>query len=143
VLNIDATANANNSFNRWELNNQSLPDYNPMTSFVFINQDTLFAYFDSPTFISDLGADFESFSIFPTVNDGSFTIAYNLRAQSDISLTLVNVEGRFIKSWNLAKQSPHTNFIEKLNFEGSEGMYFLNIESSQTRATQKIIKISK
>ena len=37
VLNIEATPNTGNSFDRWELNNQSLPDYNLSTSFVFFN----------------------------------------------------------------------------------------------------------
>jgi len=143
VLNIGALANTGNNFNRWELNNQSLPDYNPVTSFVFINQDTLFAYFDTPTFIQDLGADFENFSVYPTINEGSFTIAYELKAQAAVVLNLMNAEGRLVANWTRSNQHPHYPYKEVLNFEGSDGMYILNIRSSQTNTTQKIIKISK
>lgn len=143
ILNIEATPNTGNNFNRWELNNQSLPDYNPVSSFVFVNQDTLFAYFDSPTFIQDLGTDFENFSIYPTLNDGSFTIAYELKEQADIVLSLINAEGQVISNWTLNNQFAQIPYTQKLNFEGSDGMYILSIQSNQTHATQKIIKISK
>ena len=55
----------------------------------------------------------------------------------------MNAEGRLVANWTRSNQHPHYPYKEVLNFEGSDGMYILNIRSSQTNTTQKIIKISK
>lgn len=139
---IEAVPNGSNSFNRWELNTQVLPDYSPLTSFVFINQDTLFAYINAPTFIQDLGEDVAEFSLFPTVNDGHFVIDYTLNELSDLQLSIVNLEGKTIKSWSYEQEIPGTAYSKELSFEGSDGLYFLKIATGKTNATEKLLKIS-
>jgi hypothetical protein len=142
-LNVEAILNGSNTFNRWSLNTQVLPDYNQITSFVFINQDTLFAFINAPTFVNDLGEDVEEFSLFPTVNDGNFVIDYTLNENTDLNLSIINIEGKVIKSWNYSQEVSGINYMKELSFEGSDGLYFLKISTDKTNATEKLIKISK
>lgn len=141
-LAIEAIPNSGNSFNRWELNTQVLADYNPLTSFVFINQDTLFAYVNAPTFVSDLGEDINEFSLYPTVNDGNFIVNYTLNEVSDLHLSIVNLEGKLMKSWKYSKERPGVELSKELSFEGSDGMYILRISSEKTQASEKLIKLN-
>lgn len=142
-LAIEAQANSGNSFNRWELNTQVLPDYNPLTSFVFINQDTLFAYINAPTSVNDLGDDVASFTLFPTVNDGNFIIDYTLNEATALHLSIVNVEGKLVKEWNFSNEQAGVAYQKELSFEGSDGLYLLQISSDQTQAVEKLMKLSK
>ncbi len=142
-LAIQAQPNNGTSFNRWELNTQVLPDYNPLSSFIFIDQDTLFAYINAPTSINDLGEDVANFTLFPTVNDGNFQVDYTLNEPSSIHLRIVNVEGKLIKEWLFEQEHAAVSHQKELSFEGSDGMYFLQISTDKTHAVERIMKLSK
>lgn len=143
IVNIEATASSGNSFSRWQLNTQSLPDYNPLTSFVFINQDTLMAIFNTPTFVNNLGEDFENFSVYPSVNDGRFVVDFEVAEATDVYLNLINLEGKTVKTWDFTNRVAKQNYLEALEFEGADGLYLLKISSNKTNTTEKIMKISK
>jgi hypothetical protein len=141
MLNIEASSPNGTNFNRWELNNQSLPDYSEVTSFLFINQDTLFAYFDAPTFIQDLGEDLSSFVLYPSVNDGNFQVRYQTTENIAIMLSLFNLEGKLIKTWDLGNKQANNSYTNELQFEGSNGMYLLHIHSNKSASSEKLMKI--
>ena len=109
---------------------------------MFINQDTLFAYVNAPTFVSDLGEDINEFSLYPTVNDGNFIVNYTLNEVSDLHLSIVNLEGKLMKSWKYSKERPGVELSKELSFEGSDGMYILRISSEKTQASEKLIKLN-
>ncbi|MCB9256606.1 MAG: CotH kinase family protein [Chitinophagales bacterium] len=142
IIQIEASPNTGNSFNRWELNNLSLADYQPLTSFVFINQDTLYAYINTPTYINDLGEEFAYFSIMPSVNNGTFKVKYEMKATSNLSLVLRDMGGKLVNQWHYADQKAQQAYEQNLSFEAADGMYLLEIVSDKTRVFEKIIKTS-
>lgn len=140
ILHLNATPNSGNSFLKWELNTQSLPDYNPSTSFYFNNQDTLFAYFNTPTYINDLGKGVEYCKVYPTFNEGDFTIEYQLNKAQNIQCYLSDINGKMIQSWEW-KHTFKGEYSHELSFEGSSGIYLLHIQTEHGHAIIKMRKI--
>lgn len=141
ILNLQAFPSGTNVFNQWNLNNVSLPDYNASTLFIFNGQDTLYAYFNNVLGIQDLGEDIANMKLYPTLVNNQITIEATANEDSQLSIDLFNLNGQRVS--NLFNGTLKTNvpFVEKLNINVSEGVYFISINTEKTRATHKIVVI--
>lgn len=82
--------------------------------------------------VSDI--DFsKNVKIFPTVNNGAFTLSYNDRLDK---MTVFDITGKYVKKFSLKD----FNTINEFDLNSlSKGMYFLTIESQSAKVTKRII----
>ena len=140
VLNIAASVTGTNTFDFWRLNNLSLLDYSPSTSFAFINQDTLFAYFNGAVSIGDVSESFSTFNLYPTVFDNQINVEFEAKENANVSVDLYSIDGKLVN--NLFQQQINSNvfYKETFNINVSSGMYFIKVSSENSSFSQKIIK---
>jgi len=76
----------------------------------------------------------------PNPNDGNFIVNYFLEKNSDVQLTISDVSGKVIKNTVLKNQTVGEQIFSK-RIAGLKhgGVYFLTIETSYEKASQKII----
>lgn len=80
--------------------------------------------------------DFDLFTVYPNPSDG--TVHINLSSIDDVKISLFDIRGRLISS------EVHTNnsgtFNKEVNFSTvSSGIYILNVESGNRKASKKLI----
>jgi len=79
-------------------------------------------------------------TVYPNPNDGNFIINYNLLENKDVKLTFSDLNGKIVDTKVLTKQTIGKNtFTCKMENLNKIGIYFITIESSYEKATQKII----
>ena len=140
VLDIATTVTGTNSFDFWRLNNQSLIDYSPNTSFVFMNQDTLFAYFNGAVAIGDVSETFNTFNIYPTVFDNQINVEFETIENAQVNIELFSIEGKLIDRLFNQKVTSNTFHKETFNVNVTSGLYFLKVTSGNSSFSQKVIK---
>lgn len=141
ILNIKATPNGSNVFNQWNLNNNALPDYNATTFFNFIQNDTLFAYFNNVLAIEDLGEDISSINIYPNIVDNKVTIEVLSTENIDAQIDLININGQKVQELYQGKIKNNNLMKKTFDIVGASGIYFIRLQSNKSEATFKIVKI--
>ncbi len=141
IINIKALPNGNNVFNQWNLNNNTLPDYNATTLFKFIQDDTLYAYFNNVLAVDDLGADISKVRIYPNIVDNQITIEVLSIDNIQVEIDLMNINGQKIQELYHGVIESNDLMKETFDIEGANGIYFIRIQSDKTKATFKIVKI--
>ena len=139
LINIKAIPNGSNVFNQWNLNNNSLPDYNAITMFTFINDDTLFAYFNNVLALENLGDDISDIKIYPNIVENKLSIEINSLEQAEVVIELLNISGQKINDLYIGKIN--NKFIETFEINTTKGVYFIRISSEKTNASFKIVKL--
>jgi len=78
--------------------------------------------------------------VYPNPSTKGFTIDFELEAKGDVSISITDISGRLIQDILLKDQSAGKNsFYKKIRSFDKSGVYFISIESSSEKATQKII----
>ncbi len=79
-------------------------------------------------------------SVYPNPSDGLLNIKYNLNKVDDISITISEITGAKVETILLRSQSAgkHT-YIKRFSSLSKEKMYFITLESSTEKHTQKLI----
>lgn len=140
---IELQANPANGyfFDKWVLNNSTLPDFFTNTEFLFNTQDTLFAYFKSPSSLNEVDNVFEYIKLYPTVTNNLVNVEFELHKSSEVLFELYSLNGSLVKS--LLKENLMPNQLYKKSFniqEVSSGLYFLKVLTNEGIATFKVIK---
>jgi hypothetical protein len=141
MLNIKATPNGSNVFNQWNLNNNALPDYNAITQFNFIKDDTLFAYFNNVLAIDDLGDDISNVKIYPNIVEDKVTIEILSTDNIQVQIDLLNLNGQKVQELFQGKIESNKMLKETFEIKGAHGIYFIRLQSDKSEATFKIVKI--
>lgn len=78
--------------------------------------------------------------VYPVPNNGNFIVHYNLQKEEDVNITITDLHGKVIEQKTLKNQSKGEKVFERKirNLEDG-GIYFITIETSSEKATQKII----
>jgi len=139
IINIKAIPNGNNIFNQWNLNNNALPDYNATTLFTFIQDDTLFAYFNNVLALENIGDDIYCINIYPSIIDNKITVEIKSKENILINIDLLNVKGQKVQSLFNGKIK-HKTFKQIFDLDVAKGIYFVNINTKKTNFSFKIIK---
>lgn len=141
LINIEALPYATNVFDQWNLNNNNLPDYNPSTLFTFIDNDTLYAYFNNALAIENLGEDIGELKIYPNVVNHFITFEVLAKENTFAQIDLLNISGQ--KTQNLYQGNLTQGVLQKevFNIKGANGVYFIRIQTDKTNTIFKIIKI--
>jgi len=78
--------------------------------------------------------------VYPNPNNGSFIIRYQLAQASDVKITLIDINGKLIAEEIILNQhAGEITYRKKIEQLIQGGTYFLNLETSFEKATQKII----
>lgn len=140
LLNIAVSPNGASVFNQWDLSPATLPDYSMNSSFIFDGQDTLFASLDNVLSLMELGENFEHFALYPTVNNGSFTIEMKSNAMVDVQINLLTVTGQILDELFAGQLLPGQEFREDFSFNGAPGMYLIQVDSEGSTQHFKLLK---
>ena len=140
LLDLSAQVNSGNIFNYWRLNSQVLLDYSPSTDFLFIDQDTLFAYFNGAVGIGKLPEQMTSFRIYPTVVDDFIKLEFELNESGSLSVQVFGIDGKLIST--LVDQSYQANLLyqEMHPLNVASGLYFITVNTNNNSYEMRIIK---
>ncbi|MEZ4915850.1 MAG: T9SS type A sorting domain-containing protein [Chitinophagales bacterium] len=140
MININVTTFTNNTFDFWKLNNLSLIDYSPSTQFAFINQDTLFAYFNGAMSIQALDDAFSSFKAYPTFVNNEITFEFETNKNVPLTIDLYSIDGKKLTTFFNEEVQANTVYKKNCSVGVAGGMYFLKIATDKHSISQKIIK---
>jgi len=141
IINIEAFPSGTNIFNQWNLNNNSLPDYNASTLFTFIDNDTLFAYFNNALAIQNLGEDISEVNIYPTVVNHQITFEILPAENTFLQIDLLNISGQNTQSLYQGNLKEGNLWKDVFTIKGAKGIYFIRVQTDKTNTTFKIVKI--
>ena len=140
IIPIKAFPNGNNVFNEWRLNNNNLPDYNTQTFFNFINDDTLFAYFNNVLSIEQLDNDFTLAQVYPSIVENDFTIQLESKETLAITIDLYDVLGKKIETLYQGLVSNNALFKQDYSLLQPKGVYIVQLKYKNAVANFKLIK---
>lgn len=139
LLDISATPNTGEVFNYWRLNNQSLLDFSPTTSFVFIAQDTLFAYFNGSVGIDDLGDELADFMVYPTLVNNQLIVEFTPVNDADLRLDIYSLDGKLVKNLLDGRFIANQHFKNVFPIDLASGMYFVKGSTAKKSFSTRII----
>ena len=142
LLYINTIPNGSNVFNQWNVSSVGIPDYNENTYFTFLGQDTLYAYFNNVLSIENIGDDFSSINIFPTIVNDKITIEIKSSEKTNFNLELFDLNGKLIMEMYKGKIRNNKTFKKEFHIHDiSKGIYFIKINSKKTNTSFKILKL--
>jgi len=87
-----------------------------------------------PTSINSVTAKSSSFNLFPSINQGSFTISTNDNKATTMQLEIININGQIIHTENLQGKSNY-----EFNFTLAPGLYFAKIKGDKAYDVKRFI----
>jgi len=86
--------------------------------------------------VEEQKGNFDEFTVYPNPSNGLFTV--NLSSNQDVKMSLYDLRGRNVYSKLHSNNS--VTFNKEVNFTGmASGVYLLNVESGDKKATKKIV----
>ena len=129
-------------FNQWNISSVALPDYNESTFFTFLGQDTLYAYFNNILYVENLGEDLNNIKIYPTIVNNKLSIEINASKNSSINIELIDISGKLVQKLYNGEIKEKDIFKKEFKINDlSKGIYFIKLNSLNTNASFKIVKI--
>jgi hypothetical protein len=77
--------------------------------------------------------------VFPNPGKGELKIHYTLKQASEVSLTIIDIQGRIISVDNLGSQSPGKQTNRLRTSEMQDGMYFVKLSAGNHQSVIKVI----
>jgi hypothetical protein len=77
-----------------------------------------------------------SFSVYPNPTSGAFTVNISNTVNSDLTITLTNIEGQVIYR-NVVKNA--LNHQETIDNQLAKGLYFLSVNNGKEVKVQKVV----
>ncbi|MEZ4978024.1 MAG: T9SS type A sorting domain-containing protein [Chitinophagales bacterium] len=141
ILDISVNTTGSNVFDYWRLNNLALLDFSPSTSFLFIDQDTLFAYFNGATSISNLDGTLDYFSVYPSLINTSFKISFEVLETSDLTVQLFGIDGKLIENLFQQKVESGLSYSQDYTLDLASGLYIIKVSNNLESFALKVIKM--
>jgi len=79
------------------------------------------------------------FSVYPVPNNGQFNISMNLKSDEKLTVEIVDITGKLLKSFNESKINAGINSMPIDASELSNGIYFVRVYNATINNTMKII----
>jgi hypothetical protein len=106
---------------------------------VYLDDVTVSEY---PVGIDGLVNQFSTLNIFPNPNDGEFTLAYNLTAESDVNISITDFTGREVFA-TLNQLQTAGNHQQQINFDDfnslNSGIYLVKIQAGAESYIKKLV----
>lgn len=80
---------------------------------------------------------FADVSIYPNPSNGNFNLDISLDAQSDITVHVLNIEGRLMFEESISNASEYSHKFDAVDF--TKGMYFVRVASNENAIIKKVI----
>lgn len=80
---------------------------------------------------------FADVSIYPNPSDGNFNLDISLNTQSDITVQIVDIQGRAVFNEFVTNTDEYSHKFDATNF--NTGMYFIKVSSGENTITKKVI----
>ncbi|MBK9735623.1 MAG: T9SS type A sorting domain-containing protein [Saprospiraceae bacterium] len=78
--------------------------------------------------------------VFPNPNEGEFLVKFNLRNNGEVKLTINDASGKLIENTLLKNlQAGENTYSKRIKNLNNGGIYYITIETTYEKATQKII----
>ena len=81
--------------------------------------------------------EFADVNIYPNPSDGNFSVDVSLATQSDITINVVDIDGRVVFEEFVSNVTNYTHKFDALNFK--RGMYFVKISSGKSAVIEKVV----
>ncbi|MFT4968443.1 MAG: hypothetical protein ACI9O4_000172 [Chitinophagales bacterium] len=139
LLDISAIPNNNGVFDFWRLNNQSLIDFSPSTEFLFVTQDTLFAYFNGAVGINELSSSFKDFKVYPTLVNDKLTFEFTPLISANLKVELFALDGKRAATLINGNYEAGLAVRESYTIDLAAGMYFLKGSTAKDSFSTRVI----
>ncbi|MBK9415615.1 MAG: T9SS type A sorting domain-containing protein [Bacteroidetes bacterium] len=78
--------------------------------------------------------------VYPNPNNGNFMVKFNLRDKGEVKLTISDASGKLIENTVLKNlQAGENTYSKRIKNLINGGIYYITIETTYEKATQKII----